>query len=181
MESMETDRKILLLLALMIPLTIRFLVWKEISRFPQKEYPTKAVFAGNFMDGSPCKPEDFDGKVVLLYFFAVWAGPAQDEIQQTLLDLYQQYHGEGLEIIGVSCCSDAQDVKKYAAQNNLPWKVMSSEEVISKRDTVSNYYMYDYVPYIIVVGRDGKIVSRDVRGTALVEIVEKELKRKKQN
>ena len=99
---MDTDRKILFVLALMMPLTIWFLAWKEgISKFPKREYPTKAVFAGNFMDGSLCRPEDFDGKVVLLYFYAVWAGPAQDEIQQTLLDLYQQYHGEGLEIIGV--------------------------------------------------------------------------------
>ena len=50
---------------------------------------------------------DFNGKVVLVDFWASWCGPCKEELPK-LKKFYAQYHPQGLEVVGVSCDNDGR-------------------------------------------------------------------------
>jgi thiol-disulfide isomerase/thioredoxin len=58
----------------------------------------KADFAVN---GKPVTLADLKGKVVLLDFWAVWCGPCIATFPH-LRDWHKQFHGDGLEVVGVT-------------------------------------------------------------------------------
>src|ERR1044072_8866631 len=60
------------------------------------------------LDGRTVKLSDFRGKAVLLNFWATYCTPCRVEMPW-LVDLYKQYHEQGLEIVGVSMDDDGEE------------------------------------------------------------------------
>ena len=56
--------------------------------------------------------KDFEGKVVLLNFWATWCGPCIMEIPD-FNDLYAKYQSEGFEILGVSIQDTKQQLLNF--------------------------------------------------------------------
>ncbi len=59
------------------------------------------------------------GKVVIVDFWDTWCGPCKMEIPH-FIDLYKQYNGKGLEIVGVAFARQGPDaVKQFTQQNGI--------------------------------------------------------------
>ncbi len=123
---------------------------------------------GKLLDGKPFDWSKYGGKVVLVDFWATWNGECLAEIPK-LRKYYDFYHDKGFDIIGVSCDHRLADLEKYVKEKKIPWPIVFGGERPSP--TVAYYGISP--PAMILVGKDGKVVSLNARGPYLREGLEK--------
>jgi peroxiredoxin len=120
-------------------------------------------------DGNDVTLADMKGKVVLIDFWATWCGPCRAELPH-VLDVYHRFHEKGLEIIGVSLDEDEQKLKDFVAEKKIPWPQNFDGQGWS--NAVAKAWGIHSIPATFVIGRDGVVRTRDVRGDALARAVE---------
>jgi thiol-disulfide isomerase/thioredoxin len=72
------------------------------------------------MDGTRVDTAAWKGKVVLIDFWATWCPPCVAGLPKVRA-LYQKYHPQDLEIIGVSLDTDAGALKRFLAKHKDAW------------------------------------------------------------
>jgi thiol-disulfide isomerase/thioredoxin len=128
---------------------------------------------GKTIEGNNFSWDDYKGKFVLIDFTASWCGPCRAEMPN-LLEIYSKYHNDGFEIISIGIWDTTENLKKQKEEDKIPWTVIS-EELSPKEDNnlASKRYGVSGVPTIFLVGKDGKILSSDLRGAELYSTVSK--------
>ena len=125
------------------------------------------------LDGNKLNLKDLKGKVVLVDFWATWCPPCVAEVPNMLAN-YEKYHDDGFEIIGYSADKDLDALKKFQEKQQLPWHIGVRQ--LSTDANLTDYLAYygvDTIPRMILVDRNGKIVSAHARGEVLTQELEK--------
>ncbi len=134
--------------------------------------PSAAVTAPDFtlkqLNGTPLRLSDYEHKVILLDFFASWCAPCRDEIPQ-FVQWQAKYGNRGLQVIGVSMDDDVRPVQKFSRELRINYPV-----VVGTQEVASRYGGILGLPVNIVIGLDGKIVSKHV-GMEDLSLLEQEL------
>jgi len=112
---------------------------------------------------------DFKGKYVLIDFWASWCMPCRKE-NPNLIRAYQIYKDKGFTIAGLSMDIAAENWLTAVDQDKLPWLQLNDPRGTTGK--VANVYGVKSLPANFLVGPDGKIVAKNLRGDAL----EKKLK-----
>ncbi|HRH95785.1 MAG TPA: TlpA disulfide reductase family protein, partial [Prosthecobacter sp.] len=111
------------------------------------------------------------GKVVLIDFWATWCGPCVAEIPNVLAT-YNKLHEKGFEIIGISLDSDKKELTDFIKDKEMPWPQYFDGKGWDNK--ISSSFGIRSIPAMWLVGKDGKLVSTNVRGQ-LEAAVEREL------
>ena len=137
--------------------------------------------APNFEGTTPANNKislnDIKGKVTIIDFWAAWCAPCRRE-NPNVVNIYNQYHDQGLEIISVSL--DGTRTQKNPKQawidaiekDKLTWTHVSSLQYFN--DPIAKLYNITAIPTTYILDKDGIIVAKNLRGKAL-ELKVKEL------
>ena len=107
-------------------------------------------------------------KYVLLDFWASWCGPCMGEVPH-LKKTYAEFHKKGFEIYGVSFDKDREKWLAAIDQNGMNWVHVS--QVNGFDNQAARDYAVQGIPSNFLIGSDGKIVAKNLRGEALYEKV----------
>ena len=111
-------------------------------------------FAFKDIEGQTRNINEWDGKVLLVNFWATWCPPCKKEIP-AFMELQDQYAEQGFQIIGIAI-DDEQSVIDFADTMGINYPIMAAELAAME---VSRRYgnRINALPFSAFVGRDGKI------------------------
>ena len=120
---------------------------------------------------------DYRGKYVLLDFWATWCGPCTGETPN-LKAVYEEFgKREDFVMIGLSLDQDKEKPIAYAKEKGTQW--IDGFLGDWGKDEVTKKYGVRGIPSIWLIGPDGKVVAKDLRGEGISEAVKKALGEKK--
>lgn len=122
---------------------------------------------GTLLNGKPFDQKSLVGKVVLIDFWATWCGPCVAEIPN-VLQQYEKYHDKGFEVIGISLDQDREALEKFVAEQKVPWPILFEKpEGDGWQHPLSTFYGISGIPTVILIGRDGNVITLNARGEKL--------------
>jgi thiol-disulfide isomerase/thioredoxin len=114
------------------------------------------------------KLSSFNGKVVLLDFWASWCGPCR-AANPYVQKLYKQYKAKGFEVFAVSLDVNKALWLKAVRKDRLTYtQVVDYDGWLSK---VAEKYYVDALPTNFLLDRNGKIVAINLEGKELFDAV----------
>ncbi|MBP1841698.1 TlpA disulfide reductase family protein [Formosa algae] len=117
-------------------------------------------FSQEDIDGNVLSLKQFKGKTVLLDFGAAWCVPCKKEIPE-IKRIYDKYHSNGLEIIGVSFDKDEISWKENVKNEKLDWyHIYEGMGNVGKEGSINKSYYVQPIPAYILIDEKGIIVDR---------------------
>ena len=129
---------------------------------------------GVLLDGTKLDwKKQFDGKVVLVTFWATWCGPCRQEMEH-LMKIYPYYHPKGFEVLGVNLDEEESAAKEFVKENNIPWPTLLAEktEGAAQNPNAVRYGVLA-IPTVMLVDKDGKVMATDLQTPKVDEMLTK--------
>lgn len=116
-------------------------------------------------EGRQRKLSDLRGHVVLVDFWASWCRPCRAE-NPNVVRLYHQYHPLGFEVFSVSLDKSRDQWLSAIAQDGLIWENHVSD-LNGWTSSGGKTYGISSIPATVLIGPDGTILARNLRGKEL--------------
>jgi peroxiredoxin len=114
----------------------------------------------------------FRGKYVLLDFWASWCVPCRQE-NPNIKNAYRAYQVKNFTVLSVSLDSDQARWLAAVKADDLTWSQLS--DLKSFKSKAANLYNITGIPQNFLIGPDGKIVGRNLKGAELQHLLAKVL------
>jgi len=107
------------------------------------------------LDGNTVSSSEFEGKVLLVTFFATWCPPCRQEIP-TLIKLQDEYTSRGFSIVGLSLDEKGPKVVvKLINKEKINYPILMADS-----KTARAFGGIAGIPTSFLINRDGEIVKR---------------------
>lgn len=112
------------------------------------------------LDGKTVSPKSFEGKVLLIDFWATWCGPCRAELP-ALKSMYSEFHEKGFEILGISLDNKEESLKTFLEKQSMSWPQHFDGK--GWENEIAKLYGIQSIPATFLLDRQGKIRYRDLR------------------
>lgn len=124
----------------------------------------------DYKTGKPIKlSKVIKGKVALIDFWASWCAPCRREIPN-IKKIHEQYGSKDFVVVSLNVWDKPDAQAKAIKQLGMTWTQLTD----GTRNATDKYGV-DGIPQILLIGKDGKIIARDLRGEGIEEAVKKAL------
>ena len=104
------------------------------------------------------------GNYVLIDFWAAWCRTCRQE-NPNVVRMYHEYKDQNFEILGVSLDRDRNAWLKAIEDDGLIWKHVSDLQYFNNE--AARTYQINSIPATYLIGPDGRIVGKNLRGPSL--------------
>ena len=127
---------------------------------------------GKLVDGKKFDWAKYNGKVVLVDFWATWCGPCIEELPN-VKEVYEKYHDQGFDVVGISLDDDRETLDAFLEKEHIRWPILFSSDPAATgwEHPMATYFGISSIPATILVDRQGKVVTLSARGERLGELV----------
>jgi peroxiredoxin len=116
-------------------------------------------FSVSDLQGKKITLSSYQGKVVLLDFWATWCAPCLEEIPH-FVDMQKKLGPQGFQAIGISMDDDVKPVQKFYQEHRLNYPV-----ALGTNELTQSYGGILGLPVTLVINRDGMIRKKFVGAT----------------
>ncbi len=114
--------------------------------------------------GRPITLKQFRGKYVLLDFWAAWCTPCR-RLNPELVQVHHQFKDKPFIILGVSLDKERRFWVAAIKKDKLPWLQVS--DLKQWNSAIAQLYGVQAIPQNFLIGPDGKLVVKNLRGKVL--------------
>ena len=115
--------------------------------------------------GKTIELKSLRGKVVLLDFWAAWCRPCRME-NPNVVAMYKKYKNKGFTVYSVSLDKTREAWVQAIQQDGLEWENHVSD-LQYWNSAGARLYNVSSIPATFLIGKDGKIIDKNLRGAAL--------------
>lgn len=145
---------------------VLFSVWYVVISFPRPLL--EKDFTLRDLHNRPLRLSRFAGRPIILCFFSPRCGDCKEEVPQ-LNELYMSHRKDGLVVIGVGV-KYPEEIREFVKEQKITYPVVVDADL-----TVSKDFGVFFLPHLVFINRQGKIVS-SVAGKVPLEELQKHLK-----
>lgn len=109
------------------------------------------------------------GKVALIDFWASWCAPCRREIPN-IKKIHEKYGGKDFVVVGLNVWDKTEGQTKAINDLGMTWT-----QITDFTRKATDTYGVDGIPQIMLIGKDGIIIARDLRGDEIEKAVKKAL------
>jgi thiol-disulfide isomerase/thioredoxin len=123
--------------------------------------------------GKNIRLSDYNGKVVLLEFWASWCGPCRKGNPE-LVKIYGEFKNKGFDILGVAAEMEKKEWIDAVQKDSLLWQNVTDLRYDKNKAVL--IYGVSYYPTNFLIDKNGMIAARDLTGDKLREKLKELLK-----
>lgn len=126
---------------------------------------TEAIaFVQNDTTGKPVSLTSFRGKYVLIDFWASWCKPCRME-NPNVVNAFNRFKSKNFTVLGISLDRNKESWLQAIRDDNLTWTHLSDLKFWNNE--VAQKYHIEGIPQNFLIGPDGKIIGKNLRGSDL--------------
>lgn len=121
-------------------------------------------------NGDEVSLSDYSGNGVatIVDFWASWCGPCIEEIRTTIKPLYEKYGRTGkVNIVGIGVNDSAGNMLESINRYGISWP-----QIMNPTVSPGEIYGFNAIPFLMVIGPEGTILARNIRGAELISFVD---------
>jgi cytochrome c biogenesis protein CcmG, thiol:disulfide interchange protein DsbE len=151
MQSVKTDRLLRLLLCVLLGGLV-YAIYAGIHQRVVVDGDTSPDFSITADNGRVVSMPHFNGKILVLNFWATWCGPCVEETP-SLSRFAQQYGDKGVVVLGISVDQSDKAYRKFLDKYKPAFLTVRERKLHEDFGT----YMW---PETYIIGADGKVIKK---------------------